>query len=168
MESYHHRPLTTKSGASVDEIRLRNPQPYLDDHALEHFDGLKINGQIIFSKVPFTDVGTHTETLIRAGFWPVTIRPDCADAWQISAMKPAEPVPTFLELGHHGLEKASVIAEERFLSHALQDVQSDATRLPELRDVLSKFPNLHVRFEAELFQMRRQVSTMETEREACC
>jgi len=120
---------------------------------------LKINGRIIISKVPFADIGTPTEALIFVGFWPVRLSSDRAGAWQISAVKPNEPVPTLLELEHHGLTKAWMIAEQRFLSHALQDFQSDATRLPELRGILCNYQGLRISFEAAVFRWRRQVSS---------
>ncbi|KAH7363642.1 hypothetical protein B0T11DRAFT_298876 [Plectosphaerella cucumerina] len=52
----------------VDKLCIRNPQPYLEEQAAENFRRLRINGEIILSKVPLAKVATLAATLAKVGF----------------------------------------------------------------------------------------------------
>jgi hypothetical protein len=146
--------------ASTDELCIRDPKPYLEEQAVEDSRRLRINGTIRVSKVPLAKVATVTATLEHVGFLQVNSSQDSMGKWEVSGLKPNLPTPTCTEIKQHEKAEASIAAQERFLQQVLREVQHNAARLPELRKILTNYPDLQLRFEAHRFQLILKASNM--------
>ncbi|PNH43019.1 hypothetical protein VD0002_g6132 [Verticillium dahliae] len=154
--------LTWEGTAPLHAIDLGSCEG-LDDLVSGLFHCLQTGRAIQIIGVPFPDLGKWMDRLMEAGFWsikaeflPLGAKVGAVAYVNVFADKPATPSPTFWGIQKHD-QNAESLARNHFISLAIEVLNNNPDRLPDLRWLISIDLGLRAWFEAELFQRIRNV-----------
>ncbi|CRK19855.1 hypothetical protein BN1723_011988 [Verticillium longisporum] len=152
--------LTWEGTAPLHAIDLGSCEG-LDDLVSGLFHCLQTGRAIQIIGVPFPDLGKWMDRLMEAGFWsikaeflPLGAKVGAVAYVNVFADKPATPSPTFWGIQKHD-QNAESLARNHFISLAIEVLNNNPDRLPDLRWLISIDLGLRAWFEAELFQRIR-------------